>query len=148
MSDLLLLTLAVDYAAPGKAIGIKEALAMDLEEKYKDVRVLRVEVLEPEQMELGGVVPEQRTAPSASHRHPAQVPPGGQAQAAHTRPESRRPQRSLPGNMSCCLNCEFYRQESGMDENGKFRWGICRRTGLAVRELKDRCGAWTQEQMV
>lgn len=146
MSDMLL-TIAVTGATPGKAIGIKEALAMDVE-KYGDVRVLRVEVLEPEQMALGDAVPEQRTAPSASHRHPAQVPPGGQAQATHPRPESHRPQRSLPGNMSCCLNCEFYRQESGMDENGKFRWGMCRRTGQAVRELKDRCGAWTQEQTI
>lgn len=36
----LVLTLAVDNAAPGKAIGIKEAIAMDLE-KYGDVRVLQ-----------------------------------------------------------------------------------------------------------
>lgn len=49
----LVLTLAVDNAAPGKAIGIKEAVAMDLE-KYGDVRVLRVEVREPEQMSLEG----------------------------------------------------------------------------------------------
>lgn len=52
MSDLLL-TIAVTGAAPGKAIGVKEAIAMDLE-KYGDVRVLRVEVLKPEQMEIGG----------------------------------------------------------------------------------------------
>lgn len=51
MSDLLL-TIAVRGVAPGKAIGIKEALAMDLEEKYGDVRVLRVEVREPEQMRM------------------------------------------------------------------------------------------------
>lgn len=51
MSDLLL-TIAVRGAAPGKAIGIKEALAMDLEGKYGDVRVLRVEVLEPEQLNI------------------------------------------------------------------------------------------------
>lgn len=36
-----------------KAIGIKEAIAMDLE-KYGDVKVLQAEVLEPEQMEIGG----------------------------------------------------------------------------------------------
>lgn len=48
----LLVTLAVDRAAPGKAIGIKEAIAMDLE-KYGDVRVLRVEVREPEQLGIG-----------------------------------------------------------------------------------------------
>ena len=48
----LVLTLAVDYANSGKAIGIKEAIAMDLE-KYGDVRVLRVEVREPEQLGMG-----------------------------------------------------------------------------------------------
>ena len=59
MSDrMLLLTLAVDYAAPGKAIGIKEAIAMDLE-KYGDVRVLRVEVRDPEQLGLG-LIPSKR----------------------------------------------------------------------------------------
>lgn len=47
----LVLTLAVEYAAPGKAIGIKEAIAMDLE-KYGDVKVLQVDVREPEQMRM------------------------------------------------------------------------------------------------
>ena len=45
----LVLTLAIDCANSGKAIGIKEAIAMDLE-KYGDVRVLRVDVREPEQL--------------------------------------------------------------------------------------------------
>lgn len=45
----LVLTLAVDYATPGKTIGIKEAIAMDLG-KYGDVRVLQVDVREPEQL--------------------------------------------------------------------------------------------------
>lgn len=49
----LVLTLVVDNATPGKAIGIKEAIAMDLE-KYGDVRVLRVDVWEPEQLGIGG----------------------------------------------------------------------------------------------
>lgn len=49
----LVLTLAVDYARPGLAIGIKEAIAMDLE-KYGDVKVLRVDVREPEQMRIKG----------------------------------------------------------------------------------------------
>ena len=48
----LVLTLAVDYATPGKAIGIKEAIAMDLE-KYGDVRVVQVDVREPEQLSMG-----------------------------------------------------------------------------------------------
>lgn len=47
----LVLTIAVEGAAAGKAIGVKEAIAMDLE-KYGDVRVLRVEVREPEQMSM------------------------------------------------------------------------------------------------
>lgn len=47
----LVLTIAVDNATPGKAIGIKEAIAMDLE-KYGDVKVLRVEVREAEQIRL------------------------------------------------------------------------------------------------
>ena len=45
----LLLTIAVKGAAPGKAIGVKEAISMD-PEKYGDVRVPRVEILEEEQM--------------------------------------------------------------------------------------------------
>ena len=48
----LMLTLAVDHATPGQAIGIKEAIAMDLE-KYGDVRVIRVDVREPEQLSMG-----------------------------------------------------------------------------------------------
>lgn len=47
----LLLTLAVDNAPDGKAIGVKKAIAMDLE-KYGDVKVLRVEAQEPEQIGL------------------------------------------------------------------------------------------------
>lgn len=47
----LVLTLVVDHATPGKAIGIKEAIAMDLE-KYGDVRVLRVDVQDPEQLSM------------------------------------------------------------------------------------------------
>ena len=49
----LVMALVVDHAVPGKAIGIKEAIAMDLE-KYGDVRVVRVDVQEPEQLEMGG----------------------------------------------------------------------------------------------
>lgn len=48
----LLITLAVDRATAGKAIGIKEAIAMDME-KYGNVRVLPVEVREPEQLGIG-----------------------------------------------------------------------------------------------
>lgn len=48
----LVLTLVVDNATPGQAIGIKEAIAMDLE-KYGDVRVVQVDVREPEQLGMG-----------------------------------------------------------------------------------------------
>ena len=48
----LVVTLAIECATAGKAIGIKEAIAMDLE-KYGDVRVLRVDVREPEQLSMG-----------------------------------------------------------------------------------------------
>ena len=48
----LVLTLVVDNATPGQTIGIKEAIAMDLE-KYGDVRVLRVDVRDPEQLSMG-----------------------------------------------------------------------------------------------
>lgn len=38
----------------GQAIGVKESLAMDVEEKYKDVRVISVEEILPEQKEFEG----------------------------------------------------------------------------------------------
>ena len=49
---MLKITILVDKPA-GQAIGIKEAVAMDLE-KYGDVQVISVEEIEPEQMKLGG----------------------------------------------------------------------------------------------
>lgn len=48
----LVVTLVVDNATPGQAIGIKEAIAMDLE-KYGDVRVVQVDVRDPEQLSVG-----------------------------------------------------------------------------------------------
>ena len=48
----LVITLTIDHTTPGKAIGIKEAIAMDLE-KYGDVRVIQVDVREPEQLSMG-----------------------------------------------------------------------------------------------
>ena len=49
----LVLTIAVDNATPGQAIGIKEAVAMRLE-PLGGVRVLRVEVQGEKQMSLDG----------------------------------------------------------------------------------------------
>lgn len=48
----LVINLVIDHATPGKAIGIKEAIAMDLE-KYGDVRVVQVDVRDPEQLDMG-----------------------------------------------------------------------------------------------
>lgn len=50
----LVITLLVDNATTGQAIGIKEALAMDMEEKYGgSVHVVSVDVREPEQLSMG-----------------------------------------------------------------------------------------------
>lgn len=140
----VLATIAIEDAVVDP-LGAKEALVMAVEH-LGNVRVLRVDVREPEQMALGGAAPEQRIAPAASPRRPAPAPSaGGQARAANPRPESRRP-RPGKGNMICRKNCEFFRYEPGPDEAGEFRWGICRRTGRAVRELREECGSWTQKQ--
>lgn len=48
---MLILTVHVDAPA-GHAIGVKEAIAMDLEEKYGDVRVVSVVEKRPEQTSL------------------------------------------------------------------------------------------------
>lgn len=140
----VLATIAIEDAVVDP-LGAKEAVVMAVEHLGSNVRVLWVNVQEPEQMALGGVASEQRTVPAASPRRPAPVPSGGQARAANPRPESRRP-RPGKGNMICCKNCEFFRYEPGLDEAGKFRWGICGRTGSAVRELREECGSWTQKQ--
>lgn len=49
----MILTLAVDAPA-GQAIGVKEAITYDLEEKYGDVRVLAVEEKWPKQQSFFG----------------------------------------------------------------------------------------------
>lgn len=51
---MLIVTLEVD-APTGHSIGVKEAIAQDLE-KYGDVRVVAVEEKGPEQMELGQII--------------------------------------------------------------------------------------------
>lgn len=62
----LVLSIAVDNAPTGKALGIKEAIAMDLE-KYGDVTVLQVETQEPEQLSFNSPPPApRRTAPPPS----------------------------------------------------------------------------------
>lgn len=126
----LLLTLAVDNAADGKAIGVKEAIAMDLE-KYGDVKVLRVEAQEPEQLSFSGAAPPPpaRATPST----PAQ-PQAGQAPA--------RPRRSGSCPLACCHTCAHYRSGQGTDERGTLYWGLCANSGRPVYRLVDQCGAW------
>lgn len=48
----LVITLVFNNATPGQVIGIKEAIAMDME-KYGDVHVIQVDVQEPEQLSMG-----------------------------------------------------------------------------------------------
>lgn len=52
---------------------------MDLEEKYGDIKVLRVEVQEPEQMSFGGAAP---SRPPRTASEPAAPPSAGQTPAA------------------------------------------------------------------
>lgn len=131
----LLLTFAVDNAPAGQAIGIKEALAMDIEEKYGDVKVLRVETQEPEQLSFGGVAP---SRPPRTASEPAAPPQSGQAFAL--------PSRSGPCPLACCHTCAHYRAGQGTDERGTLYWGLCANSGRPVYRLADRCGAWQAER--
>lgn len=124
----LFLTLAVDNAATGNAIGVKEAIAMDLE-KYGDVTVLRVEAREPEQLRLGGGSPSRRNRPL-----PSAPPQAGQAPV--------RPGRSGACPLACCHTCAHYRPGQGTDGRGTLYWGLCASSGDPVYRLVDRCGAW------
>lgn len=126
----LLLTLAVDNAPDGKAIGVKEAIAMDLE-KYGDVKVLRVELQEPEQMSFGGVAPSR--PPRTASEPPAQ-PQAAQAPA--------RPRRSGSCSLASCYTCDHYRPGQGKDERGTLYWGRCANSGRPVYRLIDQCDAW------
>ena len=126
----LLLTLAVDNAPDGKAIGVKEAIAMDLE-KYGDVKVLRVEAQEPEQLSFGGAAP---SRPPRTVSEPAAQSQAGQAPA--------RPRRPGSCPLACCHTCAHYRAGQGKDERGTLYWGWCANSGRPVYRLVDRCGAW------
>lgn len=128
----LLLTLAVDNAPDGKAIGVKEAIAMDLE-KYGDVKVLRVELQEPEQMSFGGVAPSR--PPRTASEPPAQ-PQAAQAPA--------RPRRSGSCSLASCYTCDHYRPGQGKDERGTLYWGRCGNSGRPVYRLIDQCDAWRE----
>lgn len=127
----VLLTMAVVNAPIWNIIGIKEAIIMDLEQKYGDVKLLRIEVQEPEQMSLSGVAPSSPTRPASK---PAAQPQAGQAPA--------RPRRPGSCPMACCHNCAHYRAGQGKDERGTLYWGWCANSGRPVYRLADRCGAW------
>lgn len=103
---------------------------MDLE-KYGDVKVLRIEVQEPEQLSFGGVAPSRptRTAPE-----PVAQPQAGQAPA--------RPSRPRPQPLASCYTCGHYRPGQGTDERGTLYWGWCANSGRPVYRLVDLCGAW------
>lgn len=120
----LVLSIAVDNAPTGKALGIKEAIAMDLE-KYGDVTVLQVETQEPEQLRFNSPPPaRRRTAP----------PPSG--------PSPARPSRPRPRPLASCYTCAHYRPGQGRDPRGTPFWGTCAHSGGLVYRLIDQCGAW------
>lgn len=120
----LVLSIAVDNAPTGKTLGIKEAIAMDLE-KYGDVTVLQVETQEPEQLRFSGPPPApRRTAP----------PPSG--------PSPARPSRPRPRPLASCYTCTHYRPGQGRDPRGTPFWGTCAHSGGLVYRLIDQCGAW------
>lgn len=121
----LVLSIAVDNAPTGKALGIKEAIAMDLE-KYGDVTVLQVETQEPEQLSFNSPPPPspRRTAP----------PPSG--------PSPARPSRPRPRPLASCYTCAHYRPGQGRDERGVPFWGACAHSGRLVYRLIDQCEAW------
>jgi len=112
-------------------LGVKEAVVMALEH-LGGVRVLEVQIQEPEQLGMAGGA----FAPSRPKPKPAPSQRGGQA------PARRSPQPQTA--MVCCYTCGCYRSGSGRDPGGNPYWGTCGRTGQLVRDLKERCSAWTR----
>jgi len=93
----LLLTLAVNNAPTGKALGIKEAIAMDLE-KYGDVTVLQVETQEPEQLSFNNPPPAGPPRPRPGRPPPAPAVPGpGPWPAATPAPTTAPARAGTPG---------------------------------------------------
>lgn len=129
----VLLTMALANAPTWNIIGIKEAIIMDLEQKYGDVKLLRIELQEPEQMSFGGVAPSR--PPRTASEPPAQ-PQAGQAPA--------HPSRSGSRSMACCHTCAHYRAGQGWDERGTLYWGRCGNSGRPVYRLIDQCDAWRE----
>ena len=135
MSDLFA-HIAIEDARV-EPLGVKEAIAMALEH-LGGVRVLEVQLQEPEQTRMAGGAfapskPRPRPGPKSS---PPPPPPGGQAPAR----SSRRPQTA----MECCGSCGHFCLAQGWDLGHKFYWGTCGRTGQLVGDLKERCPDWTR----
>ena len=139
----MIMTIAVDSPSVGPQ-GAKEAAAMALE-PLGGVRVLKVDVREPEQMLVGAMVPESQSQPPASIDRRTPAAPDGQAPAGRL-PAAQRRRSPCRTGMACCMTCDFYRQEPGKDEQGKVRWGTCEQTGRPVHRLIDRCGAYVRVQ--
>lgn len=129
----VLLTMAVANAPTWNIIGIKEAIIMDLEQKYGDVKLLRIEVQEPEQLSFGSIAPSRPARPAYE---PAVQPQAGQASTRPSRPKSQP--------LASCYTCDHYRPGQGWDERGTLYWGRCGNSGRPVYRLIDQCDAWRE----
>ena len=124
----LKVTLVVDDVVPERDIGIKEAIAMDME-KYGSVQVTQVETWTPEQLVMSEMAP---MRPAAG----LTAPDNGQTSMGNT---AVRAERKIAASMACCLNCASYIKKYGYDESGAPYWGRCRESGKWVYNLRDWC---------
>lgn len=134
MSDVIA-TFLIRNATAGQAIGIKEALAMDVE-KYGDTLVLSVDVREPEQMTISDAAPRERAQP------PKPAPPKPPAQPVDKPTEAKPPKGRIA--FTDCLHCAHYQSHPGKDESGKFFYGLCKRSGECVYSLGRWCRTWEE----
>ena len=116
--------------------GAKEAVAMAVE-PLGAVRVLWVEVNEPEQLGLDGTALPRPAHPSGNQARSA--PSGGQAQTGR---RIGRPRPYAPEQIEACFNCAQYRKLPGWDDAKQGFYGRCAATGKPVYTLGGRCGAW------
>lgn len=130
------MTFAVE-SAEVDPLGAKEAAAMAVE-SLGGVRVLSVEVLEDEQLELGGMTPV-----CAAVLHDRCRDGGGQDQDGR----GRQPAHSQPKRLTACANCAHYRQGPGWDNAGQAFYGRCAKSGNPVYKLFDQCGAHLRKEV-
>ena len=131
----LMITLSIANATVSQAIGIKEAIAMDVE-KYGDVRVLSVDVKEDEQLTIPSAAPReraQRSKPATANQ--LDMPADKPCQPA---PSPRRSETAF----CYCKTCANYEEKAGRDDAGKLYWGLCRRHGKPVYDLGKGCRSW------